>query len=90
MCTFNNKSLLSLALVIIQGANGQRTKARVILDSCAEDSFISEALAQNLSLQKTKTEVICSGMEENQSPLYVQEPRRGSSLILLRTFAFNF
>ena len=60
--TRRGKTLLSTAMVTFQGPYGHTSKARVLLDSCAEESFISEHLAQVSALPKQRTEVVCSGL----------------------------
>ena len=55
-------TLLSTAFVTLQGPTGDAVKARAFLDFCAEDSFLSQHLVQALALQRSKIEVVCSGL----------------------------
>ena len=49
--------ILGTALVILQAANGKSVSVRALLDPGAEESFVSEHLAQTLSLDKERDNV---------------------------------
>ena len=60
--TVTTKVLLSTACVVLQAPNGQSLTVRALLDSGAEESFVSEYVAQALSLQKRPASVVVSGV----------------------------
>ena len=55
-------SLLMTCRVCVRPPNGSPMIARALLDSASSSSFISERLAQSLSLPRTRREVVISGV----------------------------
>ena len=60
--TVTAKVLLSTACVVLQARKGESLTVRAVLDSGAEESFVSEYVAQTLSLQKRPASVVVSGV----------------------------
>ena len=54
------KILLSTACIILQAPNGQSITVRALLDSGAEESFVTEHVAQAVSLGKTEVNIVIS------------------------------
>ena len=57
-----NGVLLSTACVILESSTGQRISVRALLDSGAEESFLTEHVAQALSLRRKATNTVVSGV----------------------------
>lgn len=55
-------SLLMTCRVHVKSPNGSHVIARALLDSASSASFISEHIAQSLSLPRTKRDVVISGI----------------------------
>ena len=56
--------LLAIAIVELQNSGGDTVQARALLDQCAEFSFITERIAQCLSLPKTQVQIPVVGIGE--------------------------
>ena len=54
--------ILGTAFVVLQAADGTSMPVRALLDPGAEESFVSEHVAQTLSLTKQRDDVIISGV----------------------------
>lgn len=57
--------LLATAVVMIEGDNGVRVPARALLDSGSECNFMADRLAQQLKLQRHRSDVLVYGVTEN-------------------------
>ena len=57
--------------VLVKAPDGTKVKVRGLLDSASSTSFISERLAQNLCLPRSRHQITISGVAglSNQSPL---------------------
>ena len=58
----NHGILLSTARVVLQSSAGQRITVRALLDSGAEESFLTEHVAQALSLRRKPINTVVSGV----------------------------
>lgn len=58
----SGKKLLVTAMVTVFTAGGTPVPVRALLDQCSEASFVTEALAQRLSLPRTSASVTVTGI----------------------------
>ena len=78
--------LLSTACVLLEGPNGSRMTVRALLDSGAEESFVSEHVVQTLGLRKLPTDVAILGVGGSVSAV----ARGRVSLTLKSTYCAQF
>ncbi|XP_058455828.1 uncharacterized protein LOC131433081 [Malaya genurostris] len=60
----NQQMLLSTAVILVQGKEGNTYPCRVLLDSGSQTNFISEQFTQLLSLKKESANVSVSGLND--------------------------